>query len=108
MKLTITAALLLATGTPALAQQAPTATPPGVPAPAPSDTQLGTAPEAPAPTASPDSTLTEAEQKTLARCAAMSPVQQAQSSKCSKVMVKAGKGDPAHNRGPKPGANELH
>lgn len=101
MKLTITAALLFAAGTPALAQQTPTAPPPA-------DTQLGTAPEASAPATSPDATLTDAEQKTLAKCAAMSPPQQAQSSKCSKVMVKAGKGDPAHDRGPKLGANELH
>ena len=55
---------------------------------------------APTPTAEATPDLTEAEQKTLKKCAAMTPVQQAQSSKCSKVMVKAGKDDPAKARAP--------
>jgi hypothetical protein len=49
-----------------------------------------------------DALLTEAEQATLKKCLKMAPAQQAQSSKCSAVMVKAGKNDPAKDRGPGP------
>lgn len=54
----------------------------------------------PTPVADAPPELTEAEQATYKKCIRMTPGQQAQSSKCSKVMVKAGKGDPARMRGP--------
>ncbi|USU06644.1 hypothetical protein NF700_07080 [Sphingomonadaceae bacterium OTU29MARTA1] len=82
----ICAAILLASGPAAVAQQT-TATP-TVPADA---TAAAAAP-----------TLTEAEQATMKKCAKMAPAQQAQSSKCSAVMTKAGKDDPAKSRGPGP------
>lgn len=53
-----------------------------VPAPSPSATTT-------------DEALTPEEQKVLDRCLRLGPGQAAQSSKCSKVMTKAGKGDPA-------------
>jgi hypothetical protein len=48
----------------------------------------------------PASTLTDKEQATMKRCKAMLPQQQAQSSKCSAVMKKAGMADPATARAP--------
>jgi hypothetical protein len=39
--------------------------------------------------------LTDAEQAMLKKCKAMAPQQQAQSSKCSKVLIRAGQEDPA-------------
>jgi len=117
----VSGVLALAMAAPAVAvQTAPVPTAPSqtlpaqtVPAPAlPGQAQAGqpvadpTDPSAPAgqsatteaPAAAPE--LTEAEQKTLKRCQAMGPGQAAQSSKCSKVMVKAGQVDPAAARAP--------
>jgi hypothetical protein len=84
MKTALAAAMLVFAAAPTMAQQTSAAAP--------------TAPAAPE--------LTEAEQKTLTKCQAMDPAQQAQSSKCSKVLTKAGKGDPAKERAPDTSGSE--